>query len=322
MKNKVKLLLSLLLTVILLWFFLYKTNLNMVFLSLKNTNIYLLFLAVLLNLLSVIVRIFRLRIFLLPIKKISFKTLFVAIFSSYFLSTILPGRLGEIAKPLYIAAEENISRLSSLATAFLERLFDLFTLFTFFLIFLLIYSIKNSNISLNTFYKVSFYGIFFLFLVFIFFFLWLKIGFQIPIFNFLKPYLEKIKYGFSSFTSFKQIILAFILTILIWTLVSLFTFLILKSLGLNLPFISSFMLLSVSAIGFIIPTPGGTGGVHKAFQVGLVFFYSIELNLATAISIVGHFFAMIPVALVGFISLIVYEIPITKILNFAKIDKK
>lgn len=322
MKNKFKLLISLFLTVILLWFFLYKTNLNMVFLSLKNTNIYILFFAVLLNLFSVLLRILRLKIFFLPIKRVSFKTLFIAIFSSYFISTILPGRLGEIVKPLYIAAEENISRLSSLTIAFLERLFDLFALFIFFLTFLLTYSLTNNKVSLDAFYRVSFYGIFFLFLVFVFFFLWLKIGFQIPIFKFLKPYLEKIRYGLSSFTSFKQIIFAFVLTIFIWIFVSIFTFLILKSFNLNLPFISSFMLLSVSAIGFIIPTPGGTGGVHKAFQIGLVLFYSIELNLATAISIVGHFFAMIPVALVGFLSLIVYGIPLSKILNFAKIDKR
>lgn len=322
MKNKVNLLLSLSIMIILLWFFFYKTNLSEVFLSLKNVNISLLLIAIIINLLSVILRIFRLKIFLLPIKSTSFKSLFVAIFSSYFISTILPGRLGEISKPLYIAAEENISKISCLTTALLERLFDLFALFIFFLTFLVIYGFENEKISLNTFYNISFYGIFFLFLIFIFFFLWIKIGFPIPIFNFLKPHLEKIKSGLSSFTSLKNIIFAFILTILIWLLVSFFTFLILKSFNLNLPYVASFMLLSVSAIGFIIPTPGGAGGVHKAFQVGLVLFYSLEYNIATAVSIVGHFFAMMPVALVGFLSLLIYGIPLSKILNFAKIDKK
>lgn len=322
MRNKVNLFVLLLLTIILLWFFFYKTNLKEIFLSLKNANLSIIFLGIIFNLLSVVLRIFRLQIFLLPIKKTSFKNLFIAIFSSYFISTILPGRLGEISKPLYVAAEENISRLSCITTAFLERIFDLFALFIFFFIFLITYDINSAKIHLNTFYKTSFIGIFFLLLIFLFLFLWLKFEFSLPVFKFLKPYIEKIKSGFKSFTSFKQILFAFLITFAIWIFVSIFTFLILKSFNLNLPFFSSFMLLSISAIGFIVPTPGGAGGVHKAFQIGLVFFYSLEYNLATAISIVGHFFAMMPVALVGFISLVIYGIPLSKILNFAKIDKK
>lgn len=321
MKKKINLFFSLALTFILLWFFFYKTDLKLVFVTLKSTKIYLIILAVFFNLSSVILRIFRLYIFLLPIKKTSFKILFISMFSSYFISTILPGRLGEVTKPLYIAAEEGISKLSCLTASFLERLFDLFALFVFFVIFLFTYNFEKNKIGSETFFKVSFYGIFFLFLIYLFFFLWLKIGFKIPIFKFLKPYLEKIKAGLLSFSNYKYIIFSFSLTFLIWLFVSFFTFLILKSFGLDLPFISSFMLLSVSAIGFIIPTPGGAGGVHKALQIGLVFFYSIEYNTATAISIVGHFFSMIPVALVGFVSLLIYGIPLSKILNFAKIEK-
>ncbi|MEJ5166703.1 MAG: lysylphosphatidylglycerol synthase transmembrane domain-containing protein [Thermoanaerobaculia bacterium] len=321
MKNSLKILFGLFLTIILLWFFLYKTDLKMVYNLLKGTDLKLIGLAIIFNLFSVILRIFRLKIFLFPIKKTSLKTLFVAIFSSYFISTILPGRLGEITKPLYIAAEEEISRISCLTTAFLERIFDLFALFIFFTIFLFVYNLNNQKIPLQTFYKISFLGIFFLFLLFLLFFLWLKGKLKIPIFNFLKPALEKVKAGISSFKNPKEILLALLLTFLIWINVSLFTYLILKSFKLQLPFIASFMLLSISALGFVIPTPGGAGGVHKAFQVGLVFFYSLEYNLATAVSIVGHFFAMVPVALVGFLSLTIYGIPLSKFLNFAKIKK-
>lgn len=321
MKKGLKIYLSLLLTIILLWFFLYKTDLKMVYNFLKGADIRLIGLAIIFNLFSVFLRIFRLQIFLFPIKKTSLKTLFVSIFSSYFISTILPGRLGEITKPLYIAAEEEISKISCLTTAFLERIFDLFALFLFFTLFLFIYGLNNHKIPLQTFYRISFLGIFFLFLLFLLFFLWLKGIFNFPVFGFLKPALEKIKNGVSSFKEIKGVLLAFIITLLIWLSVSLFTFFILKSFKMELPYIASFMLLSISALGFVIPTPGGAGGVHKAFQVGLVFFYSVDLNLATAVSIVGHFFAMMPVALVGFISLIVYGIPLSKFLNFAKIKK-
>lgn len=321
MKNSYKVVLGIILTVFLLWFFFYKTDLRMVYNSLKNTNPGFLLLGIILNLFSVFLRIFRLQILLLPLKKTSPKTLFVAIFSSYFISTILPGRLGELTKPLYIAAEEEISKISCITTAFLERIFDLFALFVFFCLFLFTYELSNQKIPLKTFYKVSFLGIFFLLLLFLFFFLWIKGLFKIPIFKFLAPTMEKIKGGISSFKNPKYILFALLLTFLIWIFVSLFTFSILKSFNLDLPFVSSFMLLSISAIGFIIPTPGGAGGVHKAFQIGLVFFYSLEYNLATAVSLVGHFFAMAPVALVGFLCLLIYGIPLSKILNFAKINK-
>ncbi len=322
MKFKYKFILSLLLTIILLGLFFYKANLKVVLSSIKNLNFYLIFFATIINLISVYFRILRFKILLLPLKDTPFKTLFVATFGSYFISTIFPGRLGEIIKPLYVAIEEDISKISCFGCAFLDRIFDLFIIFLFFLIFLLTYDLDKGQMFLKNLYRISFLGIFFLFLLFILIYFWSKKGIRLPIFKFLNPYLEKLKEGFHSIKNLKTFLLITFLSILVWLFVSFFTFLILKSFKLDLPFFSTFMLLSVSSIGFAIPTPGGTGGVHKALQVGLVFFYSVDYNLATAISIIGHFFAMFPVAFLGFLSFLIFGIPLSKILNFAKINNR
>ncbi len=322
MKFGYKVILSLLLTIILLGLFFYQSNLKVVLSSIKNLNYPLIFFATIINLISIYFRILRFQVLLLPLKDTSFKTLFVATFGSYFISTIFPGKLGEIVKPLYVAIEEDISKISCFGCALLDRIFDLFIILLFFLIFLLTYDLDKGQMSIENLYRVSFFGIFFLFLLFLFLYFWSKKGIKLPIFKFLNPHIVKLKEGFHSIKKFKTFLLITFLSFLIWLFVSIFTFLILKSFKLDLPFFSTFMLLAVSSIGFAIPTPGGAGGVHKALQVGLVFFYSVDYNLATAISIVGHFFSMFPVAFIGFLSFLIFGIPLSKILNFAKINNR
>lgn len=319
MRKKLNFIFCIFLTIFLVWFFLYKSNLKEVFLLLKKTNYSLILFGVIFNISSVLIRIIRTYLLIFPIKKVSFKTLFVSTFGSYFISTILPGRLGEIAKPLYIATEENISKISCLTVAFFERILDLFILFIFFLIFLINYGIENEKMASRSFYKISISGIFILILFFALIFVWHKSNFKIP---FLNKYFEKIKQGFSVIKNLRETFIVFILSLIIWGMISIFTYFVLMSFSLKIPYIASFMLISISALGFIIPTPGGAGGVHKAIQIGLVFFYSLNYDLATAVSIVGHFFSMVPVALIGFLALFFYSIPLSKILNFDKINMK
>ncbi len=70
-----------------------------------------------------VVRAYRWKFFLDPLKKASLWTLFVAqVFG--FSSIYLIGRLGEIVRPAYIARRENVSYTSQAAVWLLERIYD------------------------------------------------------------------------------------------------------------------------------------------------------------------------------------------------------
>ncbi len=75
------------------------------------------------SLLTFLVRAYRWKLFLDPIKKGSLGVLFVGqIFG--FTSIYLIGRAGELVRPAYIAREEKVSFTSQLAVLLLERIYD------------------------------------------------------------------------------------------------------------------------------------------------------------------------------------------------------
>ncbi len=98
--------------------------------SIGQINYYYILWAVLSVLLSCILRTLRWKI-LLP-HEIKFPTCFHILMAGFFLNCILPGRLGEIARPVLVAQKTKSSFPGAVSSVFLERLFDLFTLLVLF----------------------------------------------------------------------------------------------------------------------------------------------------------------------------------------------
>ena len=77
-------------------------------------------------------------------------------------------------------------------------------------------------------------------------------------------------------------------SILIWVVVALASWIGLLAARVHIPFPGSFLLVAVSAAGISVPTPGGAGPVHFAFQRGLVDLFGVEPNLAAAATVLYH----------------------------------
>jgi uncharacterized protein (TIRG00374 family) len=74
-------------------------------------------------------RALRWKYLLRPLKKINTVSLFELVVIGYMANNVLPARMGEVVRALVLGKAEGISKIASLATIFMERIFDMITLF-------------------------------------------------------------------------------------------------------------------------------------------------------------------------------------------------
>jgi len=92
--------------------------------------------AVLLALLSFVLRVFRWQIILESSAQVSFWQAFHPLMIGFMINCILPGRVGEVARPAVLQKKENIAFSTGLATVAAERVFDVGMLLILFAILL------------------------------------------------------------------------------------------------------------------------------------------------------------------------------------------
>jgi uncharacterized protein (TIRG00374 family) len=84
--------------------------------------------------LSFVIRVIRWQIILAPAKTIGFWSAFHPLMIAFTINCILPGRLGELARPAILMKKENVRYSTGLATVAVERAFDIGLIIALFMI--------------------------------------------------------------------------------------------------------------------------------------------------------------------------------------------
>jgi uncharacterized protein (TIRG00374 family) len=251
--------------------------------------------------LSHFIRAYRWKLLLENVKPdISVHHSFAAVMIGYGINNVVP-RLGEISRAVFLGQYEGISRLSALGSIVLERMIDLLLFGAAVLIAGFLY---NGDIYLHfPWLKMTFVigGMLFLAtLLFLLLLVWKgeyldkmmhgKLG---KLFPSAADRLQKISFrliqGFASLADTKTKILVAVSSILImlnYALSSLIGFQM-----LNLPindFSGAWIFMSISAIGVMIPTPGGIGSYHTITKAALTTLFKIPTPVAVAYAVVSH----------------------------------
>jgi uncharacterized membrane protein YbhN (UPF0104 family) len=66
-----------------------------------------------------------------------------------------------------------------------------------------------------------------------------------------------------------------------------------------MPFTGTFLLQALLVIGVAVPTPGGIGGYHEAYRIGVTTFFHASNDRAVAAAILVHLISFVPVVLFG-----------------------
>ena len=128
-KNWWKVLLILVLTLALLYFFFQSVEWDKVWESLTDVNLPFFIFAVILVPSHLVTRSIRWKYLLRHEKEnISFYNRFAATAIGFTVSLTFPGRIGEVVRPLYLAQKEKISKAFTIGTVLVERIFDILTM--------------------------------------------------------------------------------------------------------------------------------------------------------------------------------------------------
>ncbi len=249
------------------------------FASLSRVSLPWLVMYLVFNTLSHFLRALRWKYMLVPLKKdISIHHIFASVMIGYGLNNLVP-RLGEVSRAIFLGRYEKISRVSILGTIIVERVLDIIMFGSAVLISGLIYA-HNIGDTFTWLYFSLIPGAVIILVVIVFLVLLVKQEKKIvpliqKIFSRstektslkIEVLLKKLISGFHCFQSTSDTLMAILLSILIMLNYGLNTYLGFYMLGMQNGSISdlgmAWVTMSISAIGVMIPTPGGLGSYHS-----------------------------------------------------------
>lgn len=291
---------SLLLSAVFLYIAFYGVNFSQVMNILSEASIAWILISIIVWFVSHYIRALRWKVILHSVNPdITVLNALGSLMVGYGVNNVIP-RFGEISRAVLLGKWERTSRTSILGTIFVERIIDLIFLAAAVVISMFLWGsslytnfpwLKSTMILTS-----AVLGIIIVVLILV---IRLKNRFAdiiVKLTRKLSVHLaEKISHifemliaGFSSLKGTRNYLLTILLSALLMCNYALTTYVGFYTIGMEnvLPvtYAMGWVLMSISAIGVVIPTPGGTGSYHTLAKAVLVFMgFSEELSLAYAV---------------------------------------
>lgn len=320
-KRLISILFSFLLSIIFLYIAFQNVNFGDVLEIVSHASLFWVFILIVSMLLAHYLRAFRWKIILSSVKPdTSMNNLFGSLMVGYAVNCVVP-RLGEIARAVLIGKWENLSRSSMFGAIILERIIDV--LFLCFAIFISAMIWSDDLYFKLPWLKTSLY-ISVLGIVAAVIFLFLVIKYKENFYGVLVKLMGKISEkfshktahifemlieGFKSLRGTKNYMLTFILSIMIMMLYAFTSYVGFFTVGMNslkpVSYQMAWILMSISGIGVVIPTPNGTGSYHTLIKTALVMLFGFSEVISLSYAFLTHFVSYVIFILVGLISFLI-----------------
>ncbi len=305
------------LAIVLLWFFLREADLGVVLTELRRADYRWVMLAVALTLLVTVQRGWRWHYLLLPVKNVRMSPLIACTFMGWVFTTLLPGRLGEIAKPVLLGRREGISKTAAFATVVLERLFDLMCILLMLVAYLLVFplpsALDSEGAEVLTLMRASGFAALGALVVAVMFMagaqrwpertdilLTRVLGF-VPgrAGDALVPVARCFLEGFAGLRDPKLFAIIAVHSILIWVNVIVTYWIMFLAFDIEAPYYAVLPLLVLVVIGVMVPTPAAVGAFHAAVRIALVTLWAVPNEQAVSYAILTHAMAFVPITVIG-----------------------
>lgn len=316
MKSLVKIMVGLALSALTLYLFFRNLDLAKVRAGLAGASIPLTLLSILVGYFGHLsLRSLRLRTMLHPIKaKVSFYNLFSTTAIGYAVSWLTPGRLGEVVRPVLLARREAIPIPGVLGAAAIERVLDAAAIAVLAAVAAVTAPLWWTSQGAPMTVAVPGFGTADLVRVLTWLGaiglvgslagFWVLRGLVLENSWFLR-WLERSREGQTRrvriFATLRQLTEGAVFlrdgwravrvgaqSLAIWLTIAVASWIGLLAAGVRIPPPGVLFLVALSAIGISVPTPGGAGPVHYAFQRGLIELFGVEENLASVATVLYH----------------------------------
>jgi len=305
------------LTIFFLWLFLRNANLREVGAILKKTSYGWVIAGFALNLGALLFRTFRWRVILDPEDPPPFQATFFANAVGYMLSTILPVRAADVARPALLARRTSHRFAGALGTVLTERVLDLTSILTLFLYFAIRrWSEFSHDPQIGAWFSIvragaigaaTLLAALWFFIIGLYFFRGFIRGmheglgriiprrFRDAWMHFFDTFARTIELAHHH-TALAKIVLC---TAGVWFCLTSQFWCATKAVHHPLPFDASFFVTGVTTIGVAIPTPGAIGGFHKVCQFALTRFYHFDVDSSVAVAVLFHLIGTMPIIVTG-----------------------
>ena len=328
-KALLKIIINTLIGIILVFIWLRFVDLKQIIAAISAVNLALLAPAFFFMLLSPVIRAWRLKIFLRPIKKLNLPDLIFLNGVAQILNFFIPIRAGEVAKGVYLNHHYGLSLGKSIVWIFLDRFVDLIVVLIGAAALLLVIptALHITFIKIIIVITVISLGLTYL-MVFqvklaekiVFFLMHL-----IPV-RFIKIYIERVFNFFLEALVILKRPSAYLGKLIILTILAYgadaaiwyFTFLALSS---PQEFTKMYLGQLLSALTYLIPAaPGYVGSAEASGLLILSGIFGLDTNLASAMTVLFHIISALFVIIFGLIS--IYSLKIDLGMIFQKILKR
>ena len=312
--------LSFVLAVILLYVAFHDVNFSEILNIVSHASVFWIVVLSVTFLLSHFIRAVRWKIILRSVKQnTSLKNLFGSLMVGYAVNCVIP-RLGEITRAVLIGRWEGLSRSSMLGAVIVERVIDI--IFLGISVLISVYIWQEDLYASFPWLKSALYFTMIGIVIFILF-IYLTIRFKEHFYGVLIKLLSKISskaagkaahifemlvQGFSSLKGTKNYLLTFGLSIVIMLLYALCSYFGFYTLFMEnikpVNFAMAWVLMSISGIGVVIPTPGATGSYHALAKSALMLFGFGEV-ISLSYAFLTHIISYVLFIVVGFLSFVI-----------------
>jgi len=313
LKGYHKYILSGLLTLLFLYLAFRGTDVRRLVQALGETNYWWVPIMVSLILLSNLFRAWRWRFLVDPIKaQLSLEALFSAVMVGYLVNNIVP-RAGELVRPVLLAKQEALSTSAVIGTVVMERVLDMASLLVIVMALPLVYDgpLRESFPWLSQTAQITAVLLCFFIVVVAVFMMRREVPARLvsmltkllpsKISNRLGQIVDSFLDGFLFVTrprAFAGILLSTILLWLAYVLMhyaAIHAFHLDRTLGMR----AAFVVLAISSIGVVLPTPGATGTYHFFAMQTLLRLYNVSSDTALSYATLTHAVTFFTVTILG-----------------------
>ena len=305
-----------LLTVALLVWFLHQANLSEVWQHVRSARIDLLVLSFVFVAATYWARSIRWQYLLAPVGRTRFRNVFRTTVLGFAALALLPARVGDVIRPYLLARQEGLAASATIATVVMERVLDLIAVLALLAIYVWGFSGPGElpvaflrPIEVSAAIAAAAAGSLLVLM-------WIlathpeRIGRLVTVAAGVLPgkvskqlgqMVSVFSGGFAAAREPRAMVMAIIWSFAIWLTIAGEAWAVTVAFGIPMPFEGTFLLQSLLVIGVAVPTPGGVGSYHAAYQWGVTTFFGAQNDQAVAGAIVTHAISFVPVVLLGLV---------------------
>lgn len=285
--------------------------------AIQSVNAFPLILAAVLLIFTHLIRSWRWRYLMEPVKPMSIQPLFSAISIGFLANMLLPAHAGEVVRAYVISRKERVSTIASLATVVVARVADFVSILLILIILLNVMKLPEEMASVSEKLRVGGY-LSVLIGVILVSGLWLMMARTVQTIHLIRVcvaflpvrWLDRLSDVLTSFSVGLQalkkghhMVAIFVLSLFLWTVVGLSNMLVLHAFNLQLPVYAAFLILIVQTLGVLIPSAPGFIGTYHAAVIASLAVFGVVHELALSVALVMHATFFFPFIIVGLIFL-------------------